>query len=135
MKTHHHKRRTWSVHAPAAIAVLLLSYSALHGVPGAVAQGGIQMVANVVGASASVPVTPENTIATQLAQKETLLEVREERVLEREEALSLRERDLLPLASFIASIILSILVGLNFFFDYRRGKRVPRGGIVNLKQS
>ena len=134
MKTRNHKHRTWSVHAPGAIAVLLLSYSAFHGVPGAVARDGIHMVANVVGASASVPVTPENTIATQLAARETALDAREGIVAKREETLSLRERDTLPLASFIASIILAVLVSLNFFFDYRRTRMLTPRGIVNLKR-
>lgn len=133
MKKHHHKRRTWGVHAPGAIAALLLSYSALHGVPGAVTRDGIHMVANVIGASASVPVTPENTIATQLAAKETSLNEREKTLLDRERTLSLRERDVLPLASFIASVILGVLVGLNFFFDYRRTRVVSGRGVVNLQ--
>lgn len=120
---------------PGAIAALLLSYSAFHGVPGAVAHDGIQMVANVIGASASVPVTPENTIVTQLMAKENSLNERERALLARETGLSLRERDILPLASFVASIILAILVGLNFFFDYRRTRGVVGRSVVNLKRS
>lgn len=125
-------RRTWSIYAPGAVAALLLSYSAFHGVPGVVVQNGVHMVANVVGATASVPVTPENRIAAQLALRETELDTREELVSAREDSLSFQER-VLPFASFVASIVLALLVALNFFMDFRR-TRASRG-IVNLSRS
>lgn len=134
MSARRRKRRTWGVYAPGALAALLLSYSALYGVPGAVTRDGIHMVANVVGASASVPITPENTIAAQLAAREISLD-------EREGALSVRERrqmikeNALPFASFIASIILAILVIVNFVLDYRRSRAIGVRTVVNLKRS
>ncbi len=133
MSSRRHKRRTWGMYAPGALAALLLSYSAFHGVPGEVAQNGIHMVANVVGATASVPVTPENTIAAQLAEREMSLDDREVLIAERERSQAFRE-NALPVASFVASLILAILVGVNFALDVRRSRRFTQG-TVNLRQS
>lgn len=134
MSSRRHKRRTWGMYAPGVLAALLLSYSAFHGVPGEVAHSGIHMVANVVGTTASVPVTPENTIAAQLAEREISLD-------EREGALSVRERrqlireNALPFASFVASVMLAILVAVNFVLDYRRSRAIGVRTVVNLKGS
>lgn len=134
MSVRRNKRRAWGIYAPGALAALLLSYSAIHGVPGVVVQSSIHMVANVVGATASVPVTPENTIAAQLAMRELSLDDREVALSDRERSQAFRE-NALPLASFLASIVLAILVSINFFLDFRRQRSFSAREVVNLRRS
>lgn len=83
----------------------------------------------VAGASASltaqVSANPYNTTALQLAQKEALLNQREADLnrMATEEARGATIRGNLGLISFGVSIVLFVLVGINFFLDMRRERR------------
>ncbi len=73
---------------------------------------------------AIVPANPYNTAAVQLDQKQAQLDQRESDVSAREAAL--REKPLyqdLGFMSFCFSIIVLVLVGINFYFDIRRSKK------------
>jgi hypothetical protein len=76
--------------------------------------------------SAIVPANPYNTLAQQLADKEQELNDREAMLAERE------ANDIGPSAggifgvlSFVFSLILLALIGVNFYLDSRRNKKQP----------
>jgi|GEM_PF-1719299 len=73
--------------------------------------------------SAAVPENPYNTLAQQLDQKEQALNDREAVLNAREPASSVSMGDFFGFVSFILSLLLCGLVGLNFYLDSHRGKK------------
>lgn len=109
------------------LATLLLVYSFLTVNVRVVADSAQHMMANaLVGTSANVPPNPYNTLDQQLSEKQT-------RLNEREAALSVRENsggalsssDVWGVYSFVMSAVLVVIVGINFYFDLRRGRPNP----------
>ena len=93
--------------------------------PGRVLSGVQSFVASA-GATLTVGVAenPYNTLAQQLSVKQLSLEEREAALKAREEKQGFFARsDLFSIASFILSVVLLILVGLNFYMDWRRGRK------------
>ena len=108
-----------------AVAGALFIYSAVFGAPREVIVRTNAMLANVVvGTSAAVEPNSYNSLAQQLTDKEKELRSREENIAQQENQNSIVQ-DMpsnLSLYSFLMSLILLILVGINFFFDWRRGR-------------
>jgi hypothetical protein len=74
--------------------------------------------------SADVPPNPYNTLADQLHQKEQELNDREAALNARETPPSvLNQGNIFGFISFILSLMLCILIALNFYLDSRRGRR------------
>ena len=74
--------------------------------------------------SAEVPPNPYSDLAQQLDQKEQALNQREEALSQRASALSRPSiGEIFGFISFALSIILFVLLGVNFYFDSRRSKR------------
>jgi len=81
---------------------------------------------------------PYNTLAAQLAEKEAQLNEREAAVAAgsvNTAANNLSLGEILGASSFFISIILLILVAMNFYFDAKRGKSLtlPRKYFVDLR--
>jgi hypothetical protein len=113
-----------------AVAALLLSYSFSFAPPTVVAKNASLMLGSAtVGMSAAVDENPFNTLAQQLVNKERELQARESALDQREFVLDAREA---PWAvySFIFGLIISLLVLINFYFDWRRNRK--REGIPSL---
>lgn len=88
--------------------------------------------------TAQVPSNPYNSLAAQLSEKEALLNEREAQFDQRE-MLARSDSSLdgrLGIISFVISIVLFVLVGINFYLDMRRGRVAPAraaGFSVNLR--
>ena len=95
--------------------------------------------AAVVGASASVPPNPDNTALQQLQEKERTLNQRADDLNRLQQQLNERDSESIAVAwaSLYGSIILFVLIGLNFYMDMRR-RRDPRAApgsfLVDLKK-
>lgn len=109
------------------LAGLLFLYSILTVNVVVVAQSAQHMVASaVVGTSAAVPPNPYNTLDQQLLEKQTRLNAREAALYARENSDGeLSSRDVWGVYSFVMSAVLVVLVGVNFYFDLRRGRPNP----------
>lgn len=107
------------------VAALLLSLSFTLATPQEIAGTAERMLANpTIGVSAGVVANPYNTLAQKLGDKEVELSERERSLAERESAnQGIWSTEGWALASFAISIIVLLLVALNFYFDVRRGAR------------
>lgn len=123
----------------AVIGFGLFCYSFAVSTPTVLVGTAESMLAQAVGASASVSENPVNTYMKQLEEKEEQLDQREARIAyleEREDAQKgAPATDPWALASFGTSIVLFGMVGLNFYFDRQRGRLVIQNPFsINLKQ-
>ena len=91
--------------------------------------------------SASVPPNPYNTLASELADEKSQLDARAHALAAQQSAASqgAELEHYLTIASFCMSIVLLVLVGLNFYLDTRRrgGKAsgyLERTFLVDLRQ-
>ncbi len=92
-------------------------------------------LASIAMLSASVPVTPENTLALQFEQRDSELSAREEQLLERErllgakydEAIAHNKRLTLYVLGSVTFLLL-LLILLNFYLDLKRGEGDRVGG-------
>ena len=118
------KKAKQHMYAPALIlAAALFFYSASTGAPQIVFRDASHMLASaVVSASASVAPNAYNSIAAQLSTKENELTTREKDIAAREELAQKRESSNISLYSLIASVLLALLVAINFYFDWRRDR-------------
>ena len=124
------------------LAAGLFVYSAYSGAPhDAIARTQSMLAAATVGTSAAVEPNPYNTWNQQLTEKEKALALREKTIAALEDKFSgssvITPQSNLPLYSFCLSLFLTILVGLNFYFDWRRGAShdTPElSGVVNLRR-
>lgn len=109
------------------LAGLLFLYSLLTVNVSVVAQSAQYMVASaIVGTSAAVPPNPYNTLDQQLLEKQTRLNEREAALAVRENSSNtLSSQDLWGVYSFVMSAVLVVIVGINFYFDLRRGRPNP----------
>jgi len=120
------------------VAVPALLYTLSFGTPGQYAKSAEGMFASAASMSAAVPANPYNTLAAQLAEKEAQLNEREAAVAAgsvNTAANNLSLGEILGASSFFISIILLILVAMNFYFDAKRGKSLtlPRKYFVDLR--
>jgi hypothetical protein len=83
------------------------------------------LFAAAVGAQAAVPENPYNTLAQQLEDRERALEERETAQGTSPEQAPLANNTW-AFVSFGLSVMLFVLVGLNFYLDTRRGSRVAQ---------
>ena len=137
LRSKNKKKQQLSV-AALSIAGILFAYSAYEGAPGVVVLRASDMLAGAsVGASASVAPNTYNTIAKQLDEKQAALAQQEADLSAREkEQVSSKTGDL-PLYSFLMSLILTLLVGVNFYFDWQRRQPQPTllsRAIINLRR-
>ena len=117
-------------------AVFLLAY-ALYTLPiNVLVPRTIDAVATAtVSMSAGVETNEYNAAAEQLRAKEAELSVRESRLID--SGSSGTSDDSLAVYSLLMSFALFVLVGLNFFFDWRRGRgtvSVPPYLSLDLRQ-
>jgi hypothetical protein len=111
------------------VALPALSYSLYVGSPVHVAQSAQRLMADAaVSMSASIAPNPYNTEAEQLAAKEARLNERAAQLTAQQNDLSSQGviRENLGLISFFISLLLLVLVGLNFYFDRRRAMPLTR---------
>ena len=83
----------------------------------------------VVSVSAGVASNPDNTLQAQLLQKKNELDTREAQLSERERNTTdkpVSSNNSLALYSFLLSLALFILVAINFYMDWARGKKGER---------
>jgi len=107
------------------VAVTLLAY-ALYSTPlDRLSSLALETVASAtVSMSAGVPPNPYNTAAEQLSAKEAELVARENRLTMRGSMPSNPAgHDTFAVYSLLVSIALFILVAINFFFDWKRGRQ------------
>lgn len=106
------------------LGVLLLAYSTAAAPPSILTGPASDMLASsIVSMSAGVSPNPDNALAAQFAQKEKELEAREALLQKEREAQSTPTRDPLPMYTFALSIVLFVLVLLNYYRDWRREHR------------
>ena len=86
------------------------------------------VAAATVSMSAGVQANPYNSAAEQIKAKEAQLAERENRLTMQETPSTRGGNDTLAVYSLLMSAALFILVGLNFFFDWRRGRAPVREG-------
>jgi Na+/H+-translocating membrane pyrophosphatase len=105
-------------------ALVLFMYATSVDAPSALVATARSMVGSaVVGMTAGVEPNPYNSAAGQLAQKQNELESREQLVRAYEGG-SLTGTRVLAAASFLVSILVLVLVALNYYMDFRRGRRI-----------
>ncbi len=109
-----------------AVAVVLFGYSVTHMSPALLLQSSTDILATaVVSMSAGVEENPDNMLARQLAQKEAELAAREERLSDP----VVRKNGIEPfidryaIYSFGMSIILFVLLIINYVMDWRRSRK------------
>ena len=94
---------------------------------------GVRLLAAVGGVGVQIGVLPNeyNQIAQQLAVRETEISIRERLLDQQREALELKAFRNVNAAgySLAASIVLFILLILNFYFDYRERHRMTGNGL------
>lgn len=73
--------------------------------------------------SASVPENPYNTLAQQLQDEQAALNEREAELKKKENNVGPSAGEIFGVMSFVMSVILLGLLGLNFYMDSRRNKR------------
>jgi Na+/H+-translocating membrane pyrophosphatase len=106
------------------IALALFMYATSVSSPGVLARDAVSMVGSgAVGMYAGVESNPYNTAAAQLAAKQNELQARESLVDARSGG-SLTGTRVLAAASFCISLLVLVLVSLNYYMDFRRGRRV-----------
>lgn len=105
-----------------SIAVPLFVYALILVPPVVLVRSASAMLATAVGASASVPANPDNSLVQQLKEKESLLDQREQYVVQREREVAAQDAagNTIASISLAGSLILFLLVGLNFYLDTRR---------------
>ncbi len=106
------------------VALALFIYATSVDSPRMLVQTARSMVGSAsIGMSAGVEANPYNTAAAELAAKQTELDAREATVGAQTGG-SLTSTRVLAAASFCVSILVLILVALNYYMDFRRGRRV-----------
>lgn len=85
--------------------------------------------ASVIGVGAAVPPNEYNILAEELKRKEAELREREAALRSAPGVLPARERDPLLAVSVAATIILFVLLVLNFYLDWRRGRDEGPAGV------
>jgi hypothetical protein len=108
------------------VAIVGISYPLFTQSPQGIAQNAVTMV-GAVGADLTVGVAPNpyNTEAQALAQKQLSLQEREAQLNTREAADTAPQIGaMLGFVSFFLSLLLCALVGLNFYLDSRRGRKL-----------
>ncbi len=109
------------------VAVPTIGYSMYLDTPAGLAGSAQRLMADAaVSMSASVPANPYNTLASQLSAEQAQLDQREATLNAQESAINEQSAPAedWTFASLALSILLLILVALNFYFDMRR--RRPR---------
>lgn len=97
--------------------------------------GSGSMLASAVGARASVPENSYNTLAEQLAEKEKALNEREAAISQQGRVGETPQSPPWALMSFTLSLVLLVLVGINFYLDMRRRNPQPSSRLsVNLRR-
>ena len=107
-------------------ACALLCYSLFNASPSLLVRSSTNIVASaVVGMSAGVAASPENALAQALAAKERELKEREARLVNqgRENAAAPSFFEESAVYSFGLSILLFVLLAINYVMDWRRGRK------------
>ncbi|HUO50800.1 MAG TPA: hypothetical protein VMU25_04530 [Candidatus Paceibacterota bacterium] len=117
-----------------ALAFALLLVGFVRNSPAALAHSAASSLASAsVAITAGVSPNPENTLAAQLTAKEAQLNEQQQSIDAQEKKVA--SLDMLGLYSLIASAILFVLVAMNFYMDWRRGRfaAAPRQLSVDLR--
>lgn len=115
------------------VASILLMYAISASPPaGLVGSASHMFASGIVGVSAGVTPNSDNSAAIQLAAKEAELNAREASFLNTQNDLERAAtlRDELPIYSFLASVLLFLLIGVNFYADWRRDRRGSGGRVA-----
>ena len=105
------------------IALVLFIYATSVASPKVLVQSAASMLGNAsVGLSMGVAENPYNTAAAQLAAKQTELDAREA-LIKAGEGGSVAGTRMLAAGSFIVSILVLVLVALNYYMDWRRDRK------------
>ena len=106
------------------IALALFMFATSVSSPSVLARDAMSMVGSgAVGMNAGVDANPYNTAAAQLAAKQNELMAREATV-DAQTGGSLTGTRVLAAASFCISLIVLVLVSLNYYMDFRRTRRI-----------
>lgn len=116
------------------VAIPAFSYSLYVYSPGALAESAGRLVADAtMSLTASVPANPYNTLAQELSDKQAALDREQAQLSAKESAASGTSSSAVyfGLASFCISVLVLMLVGLNFYLDMRR--KYPRADALSRK--
>jgi hypothetical protein len=120
------------------VAIPALLYTLSIGTPREYAENARVMLAGAASMSASVPENPYNSLAAALAEKEAQLDQREAELVAQNSSRAtenLSFGEILGMSSFFMSLLILLLVALNFYYDVRRGgsSPMPRKFLVDLR--
>jgi hypothetical protein len=106
------------------IALVLFIYATSIASPKVLVQSAASMLGSAeVGVSMGVAPNPYNTAAAELAAKQSELDAREA-LIRANDGGSLAGTRMLAAGSFIVSILVLMLVAMNYYMDWRRDRRV-----------
>ena len=121
-KTREHSKNA----AVALVALVLLGYASYVSPPRElVSRAGEMLGSAAVGVAAGVPENPYNTLAQQLQAKEAELNEREAALRGNDAGTAQNDgffNEPMAVVSFFISIILFVLLLLNYYFDWHRQK-------------
>lgn len=116
-------------------AAFLFAFSVAVETPTLLLSDAQHMLASV-GVSAAIAPNPYNSVAEQLSNKEKVLMQKEADLTKREQALVVREQTPLSkagVASLALSVLLTVLIGINFYLDAKRRNKASVQYSVSLK--
>ncbi len=107
------------------VAALGFTYPLFAQSPARLAQVAVSMTASADATlSANIPENPYNSLAQQLTVKQLSLQEREAELAAKEARNNVPSLgEMFGFASFVLSILLCVLVGLNFYLDSRRSRK------------
>jgi hypothetical protein len=119
------------------VAAMALSVSMLIASPSQLKFDASMLMANAVGARAAVAPNEYNTLAQELVQREAQLGEREAQVATQNavERSTANPSNIWTLLSIALSLTVLVLVGINFYLDSRRNRRLGGAGqfSINLR--
>ncbi|MBP9669338.1 MAG: hypothetical protein KBE09_03545 [Candidatus Pacebacteria bacterium] len=119
------------------MALAMMTYALSMASPQALVSTAGQLLANAtVGMQAGVLPNQYNALAQALSEKEAELAAREQQLSGVEVRRGMFSTNTMAVASFGVSVLLLVLVGLNFYFDVRRARRASlasRDGAIDLR--
>lgn len=135
---HESKRKIAFQYTAIIAGVILVSQLGIHDISfGKLATNAYENLANVASMSASIPPNDFNVLATQFSNKENELTQREQDLLAREASLDAKYQEQIAankrLTLYVLggmTLLLVLLIFLNFYFDIKREEAREKGAGV-----
>ncbi len=113
------------------VATFLFGYAIFSASPATLVRNAQDSLA-AVGVSAAISPNPYNSVAQQLVDKEARLNREQADLAAQQRIAASAPSSKYAFYSLCVSVLLFILVGINFYFDIRRGSRAGNGGRLSV---